>query len=96
MHAAPLALVYHIYPRLTRASSLLLRQHMRKRIEEHFEDIKDATEAAEAPQLPPELAEWVVGVCDECCALVRDVPASMRAKLAPTARYLASCSGART
>ena len=70
-------------------------QHLRKRIEEHFEDIKDATETSDSPMLPPDLAEWVVGVCDECCALVRDVPASLRQKLAPTARYLASSAAPR-
>ena len=92
---------------------------MRKRIEEHFEDIKDATETEQSPTLPPELADWVVGVCDEvrvrprartlprrpaltsiatewcaqASALVREVPPTLRAKLAPTARYLSLTKG---
>jgi len=61
---------------------------LRKRIEEHFEDIKEATESHEAPTLPADLAAWVVAVADEVCGLVRDVPETWRRKLAPTTRYL--------
>jgi hypothetical protein len=32
---------------------------LRKRIEEHFEDVKEATETHEAPTLPQHLVEWI-------------------------------------
>ena len=83
--AHKIALLYHAIN-----NSKLAREHLRKRIEEHFEDVKESTEANESPSLPKELADWIVGVCDEASNLVREVPPSMRAKLAPTSRYLHS------
>ena len=81
--------------KIERARVAVASQHMRKRIEEHFEDVKDATEAQESPTLPLELSDWIAGVCDEACGLVRDVPASLRTKLAPAARYLHATSPTR-
>ena len=63
-------------------------QYLRKRIEEHFEDVKEATETQDEPRLPSDLADWAVGLCDEVCGLVREVPPSLKTKLAPVHRYL--------
>jgi hypothetical protein len=63
-------------------------QVLRKRIEEHFEDVKEATETQEAPVLPPELVTWLVELCDEVATLVREPAPSLRNKLAPVSRYL--------
>jgi len=85
--AHKIALLYHAIN-----TSKLCRDHLRKRIEEHFEDIKEATETAESPTLPTPLVEWIVTLCDEVHQLVLEVPDSMRNKLAPTAQYLARFS----
>lgn len=53
--AHKIALLYHAIN-----SSKLARDVLRKRIEEHFEDVKDATETQDMPVLPAPLAEWVV------------------------------------
>jgi hypothetical protein len=63
-------------------------QYLRKRIEEHFEDVKEATETQDEPRLPSDLADWAVVLCDEVCGLVREVPPSLKMKLAPVHRYL--------
>ena len=63
-------------------------QYLRKRIEEHFEDVKEATETQEEPTLPPDLADWVVVLCEEVSGLVREVPPSLQQKLQPVHRYL--------
>ena len=67
-------------------------QVLRKRIEEHFEDVKEATESQEAPALPPALAEWIVGLCDQarrpaaaaapaaCLRLVRPLSCARRGR----------------
>lgn len=85
--AHKIALIYHAIN-----SSKLARDVLRKRIEEHFEDVKDATEAADAPALPDHLVHWIIGLCDEVGSLVLAVPPSMRQKVAPAARYLAGQS----
>ena len=67
----------------------LARDVLRKRIEQHFEDVKDATEASDGePHLPPELVEWITGLCDEVCSLIRGIPPSLRSRLEPTTQYL--------
>lgn len=81
--AHKIALLYHAIN-----NTKLAREHLRRRIEEHFEDVKEATETQESPTLPNELTEWVASLADEVCDLVREVPASLRTRLAPTARYL--------
>ena len=82
--AHKIALLYHSINH-----TKLARDVLRKRIEEHFEDVKEATETPDGlARLPPELAEWILGLCEEVRGLVRDVPPSMRTKLEPTARYL--------
>jgi len=81
--AHKIALLYHAIN-----SSKLAREVLRKRIEEHFEDVKDSTETQESPVLPAPLVSWIVGLCDEVSGLVREVPPSLRTKLAPTSRYL--------
>ena len=63
-------------------------QYLRKRIEEHFEDVKEATETQDEPRLPSDLADWAVVLCDEVCGLVREVPPSLKTKLSPVHRYL--------
>ncbi len=40
--------------------------------------------------LPPDLAAWIVSLCEEVAVLVREPPPSLRHKLAPVARYLHS------
>jgi hypothetical protein len=53
--AHKIALLYHAIN-----SSKLSRDVLRKRIEEHFEDVKEATETQDAPRLPDELARWIM------------------------------------
>lgn len=86
--AHKIALLYHAIN-----NSKLARDVLRKRIEEHFEDVKEATETQEAPVLPPELAEWIVELCDQVAGLVREPPASFENKAAPAARYLQATMG---
>jgi hypothetical protein len=86
--AHKIALLYHAIN-----NSKLARDVLRKRIEEHFEDVKEATETQEAPVLPPELAEWIVELCDQVAGLVREPPASFATKAAPAARYLQATMG---
>ena len=58
--AHKIALLYHAIN-----SSKLSRDVLRKRIEEHFEDVKEATETHEAPHLSDELTTWII-VCATC------------------------------
>ena len=81
--AHKIALLYHAIN-----NSKLARDVLRKRIEEHFEDVKEATETQEAPVLPAELADWIVGLCDQVAGLVREPPQSFSLKAQPIARYL--------
>ena len=81
--AHKIALLYHAIN-----NSKLARDVLRKRIEEHFEDVKEATETQEAPVLPPELSDWIIELCDQVAGLVREPPASISTKAAPVARYL--------
>jgi len=75
--AHKLALLYHAVN-----LSRMHREVLRKRIEERFEDVKAATEAvAERAALPDDLIEWICGLCDEVCAMVRAVPPSMQQNL---------------
>lgn len=74
--AHKLALLYHAVN-----LSRMQRDVLRKRIEERFEDVKAATEAQEPPSLPAELVDWVGGLCEEVCAMVRAVPPSMQNQL---------------
>jgi hypothetical protein len=53
--AHKIALLYHSIN-----SSKLARDVLRRRIEEHFEDVKEATESEERPVLPEELRTWIV------------------------------------
>ena len=53
--AHKIALLYHAIN-----SSKLARDVLRKRIEEHFEDVKDATETQEVPILPDHLSHWIL------------------------------------
>ena len=53
--AHKIALLYHSIN-----SSKLARDVLRRRIEEHFEDVKEATETEERPVLPEELRTWIV------------------------------------
>jgi len=76
--AHKIALLYHAVN-----LSKVKRDMLRKRIEEHFEDIKVATESTEAPQLGLELVSWVVELCDEIAATIREVPPSIVSKLEP-------------
>ena len=81
--AHKIALLYHAIN-----NSKLARDVLRKRIEEHFEDVKEATETQEKPDLPQELADWIVGLCDQVASLVREPPASFGQKAKPVVRYL--------
>ena len=69
--AHKIALLYHAIN-----SSKLARDRLRKRIEEHFEDVKDATEAEGTPLMPPHLADWIVGLCDEAASPPSSLPAA--------------------
>ena len=71
--AHKLALLYHAVN-----LSRMYRDVLRKRIEEHFEDVKSATEAQEFPTLPVHLIEWISMLCDEIRAMVLSVPPSMQ------------------
>ena len=74
--AHKLALLYHAV-NLSRVA----RETLRKRIEEHFEDVKAATEAGDRPDLPEALVEWICRLCDEVCETVRAVPPPMQQHL---------------
>ena len=76
--AHKLALLYHAVN-----LSKVRRDALRRRIEEHFQDVKGATESTEAPQMGPELVRWVVALCDEVAATVREVPPSIVSMLEP-------------
>ena len=73
--AHKLALLYHAVN-----LSRMHREVLRKRIEEHFEDIKAATES-DKPTLSEELIGWICDMCDEICGMVRAVPPSMQQNL---------------
>ena len=81
--AHKIALLYHAINH-----SKLAREVLRKRIEEHFEDVKDATESQEQPTLPEDLQYWIVDLCEDIAKLVREPPNSLRTKLVPVAQYL--------
>ena len=81
--AHKIALLYHAIN-----NSKLAREVLRKRIEEHFEDVKDATETQELPTLPTELQYWIVELCEDIANLVREPPNSLKQKLTPVYRYL--------
>jgi len=74
--AHKLALLYHAVN-----LSRMHRDVLRKRIEEHFEDIKTATESQDKPALPEHLIAWIVELCEEIMGLVRAVPPSMQQNL---------------
>jgi len=74
--AHKLALLYHAVN-----LSRMHRESLRKRIEEHFEDVKATTESQERPSLPSQLVEWICTLCDDICAMVRAVPPSMQNNL---------------
>ncbi len=40
-------------------------QVFRKRIEEHFEEVKLQTESQDMPELTSDLAEWIARLCDD-------------------------------
>jgi len=66
--------------------SRLHRDTLRRRIEEHFEDVKSATErdGHGSPALPPPLVEWLVSLCDDICEMVRSFPPLLRDRLQPS------------
>ena len=85
--AHKVALLYHAVN-----LSKVHREVLRKRIEEHFEDIKIATDpTAEAPGLSPELVSWLVELCDEVLRVISTVPPSILSKLQPLQPLLQPC-----
>lgn len=67
--------------------SRLKRDVFRKRIEEHFEDVKQATESGNT-HLPPSVVEWLNTLCDDIITKVREIPPSVPQKMGATLHFL--------
>mmetsp|Transcript_11793 Transcript_11793/g.27258 ORF Transcript_11793/g.27258 Transcript_11793/m.27258 type:complete len:242 (-) Transcript_11793:381-1106(-) len=67
--------------------SRLKRDAFRKRIEEHFEDVKEVTEGGHK-QLPPPVVEWLDQLCADIIAKVREIPPSVPQKMGAALHFL--------
>jgi len=67
--------------------SKVRRDELRKRIEEHFEDVKAATES-QPEHMSVDLISWLAQLCDDVIALVRETPPSLPQKLLPVLRFM--------
>ena len=60
----------------------------KKQLEARFDDIKATTEAASAPQLSAEQAEWLTALCRDLRDAVKAAPGVVRQKVEPMTSLL--------
>jgi len=67
--------------------SKVRREELRKRIEEHFEDVKTATDHLPSA-ISPDLVDWLARICADIVSFVHEGPSSLPQKLMPALRFL--------